>query len=232
MKRSLGLVVFGAVVACGGASSPPVAPVTADPSSASASPTNAPPPVTAPPPASAPPLAPSASAPPQVTDAQAAELARQADSMQIAILGSSSTQTAPPISRNDIPPVDLSGASATGGRVDHGKPTGPKGDVQLGGTSATVPIANGDRVVAGLRPRFRQCYQQGLNVDPMMSGKIVLRARVAPNGEVSSADVMSNTGMSPVVAACVARVLKQPQFEPPGGGGSTLNVPITFLQKN
>jgi hypothetical protein len=210
-----------------------------------------------------------------VGDKQAAALAAQADAMQMQMLaalgGGPATQGA--LSRSDVPPVDLSGAAASGAGVAHGsgdlkvgggggaiqgggkggglgglgggtKGTGtgegagqervvqgPKGDVQMGGTSATVPVSDADRVIAGLRPRFRQCYQTGLNSDPSMAGKVVIQAKVAPNGEVSSADVTSNSGLSQQVASCIAGVVKRAQFNAPGGGGSTLSIPVTFVQQ-
>lgn len=210
-----------------------------------------------------------------VGDKQAAALAAQADQMQMQMLaalgGGSAVQGA--LNRSDIPPVDLSGAAASGAGVAHGtgdlkvgggggavqgggkgpglgglgggtkssgeggnagqerKVEGPKGDAQLGGSTATVPISDADRVIAGLRPRFRQCYQTGLNSDPSMSGKVVITAKVGPNGEVSDANVSSNTGLSQGVASCIANVVKRAQFNPPGGGGSTLNIPVTFVQQ-
>jgi hypothetical protein len=210
-----------------------------------------------------------------VGDKQAAALAAQADQMQMSMLASLSGGSAVQgtLNRSDIPPVDLSGAAASGAGVAHGtgdlkvgggggavqgggkgpglgglgggtKGTGegggagtervvagPKGDAQVGGSSATVPISDADRVIAGLRPRFRACYQTGLNSDPNMSGKVVITAKVGPNGEVSSADVSSNTGLSQSVASCIAGVVKRAQFNPPGGGGSTLNIPVTFVQQ-
>lgn len=210
-----------------------------------------------------------------VGDKQAAALAAQADAMQMQMLaalgGGSAVQGA--LNRSDIPPVDLSGAAASGagvaagtgdlkvsggGGAVHGggkggglgglgggtkgsgtgesaggerKVEGPKGDAVINGSSATVPISDADRVIAGLRPRFRQCYQTGLNSDPSMAGKVVVSAKVGPNGEVSSADIASNSGLSPAVASCIAGVVKRAQFSPPGGGGSTLNIPVTFVQQ-
>lgn len=209
-----------------------------------------------------------------VGDKQAAALAAQAEAMQMQMLaalgGGSAVQGA--LNRSDIPPVDLSGAAASGAGVTRGtgdlkvgggggaiqgggksgglgglgggtkatsqtsagqerKVEGPKGDAQIGGSSATVPISDADRVIATLRPRFRQCYQTGLNSDPGMSGKVTITAKVGPNGEVSSANVSSNTGLSASVASCIANVVKRAQFNPPGGGGSTLNVPVTFVQQ-
>ncbi len=210
-----------------------------------------------------------------VGDKQAAALAAQADQMQMQMLaalgGGSAVQGA--LNRSDIPPVDLSGAAASGAGVAHGtgdlkvgggggavqgggkggglgglgggtkssgeggnagqerKVEGPKGDAQLGGSTATVPISDADRVIAGLRPRFRQCYQTGLNSDPSMSGKVVITAKVGPNGEVADASVSQNTGLSASVASCIANVVKRASFNPPGGGGSTLNIPVTFVQQ-
>ena len=64
-----------------------------------------------------------------------------------------------------------------------------------------------------------------------MAGKVVITAKVGPNGEVSSADVSQNSGLSQGVASCIARVIKNATFSAPGGGGSTLNIPVTFVQQ-
>lgn len=109
---------------------------------------------------------------------------------------------------------------------------GPTGVAQVGGSSATVPVSDADRVIAGLRPRFRACYQAGLNTDPSMAGKVQIMAKIGPNGEVSSASVASNTGLSASVASCIARHVKNAQFSAPGGSGSTLSIPVTFVQQS
>ncbi len=123
------------------------------------------------------------------------------------------------------------GDGTGGGAGAETKVAGPTGVAQVGGSTATVPISDADRVVAGLRARFRSCYQTGLNSDPSMSGKVVISARVGPNGEVSGADVAQNTGLSPAVAQCIAGVVKRATFSAPGGGGSTLQIPVTFVQQ-
>jgi len=111
------------------------------------------------------------------------------------------------------------------------KVAGPTGVAQVGGSTATVPISDADRVVAGLRGRFRSCYQTGINTDPGMEGKVIISAKVGPNGEVTSADIAQNTGLSPSVASCIAGVVKRATFSAPGGGGSTLSIPVTFRQQ-
>ncbi len=124
------------------------------------------------------------------------------------------------------------GGSAGAGNAGGGRDVaGPKGDAQLGGTSATVPVNNADRVIAGLRGRFKACYQQGLASDPSMSGKVVMSTKIGPNGEVASVSPASNSGLSDGVVQCIARAIRNAQFDAPGGGGSTLSVPVTFVQQ-
>jgi hypothetical protein len=111
------------------------------------------------------------------------------------------TATAGPTLRVDTPPSGMNGA-----------------------------ISDADRVVASLRPRFKKCYQDGLSANPTMSGKAVLAAKIGPNGEVATADVASNDGLSPGVTACLAKVLQNAQFT---GNGSvtTLRVPVSLIQQ-
>lgn len=120
------------------------------------------------------------------------------------------------------------GAGSAGGGRDVG---GPKGDAQVGGHSATVPVSGADRVIAGLRGRFRACYQTGLSSDPSMSGKVVMSTKVGPNGEVSSVSPASNSGLSDAVVQCIARAIRNAQFDAPGGSGSTITIPVTFVQQ-
>jgi TonB family protein len=70
-----------------------------------------------------------------------------------------------------------------------------------------------------------------LNTDPTMSGKVMLSVKIAPNGEVSSADPSGNTGLSAGVVQCLVRKVKNAQFDAPGPTGSTLQIPITFVQQ-
>ena len=210
-----------------------------------------------------------------VSDRQAAALSQQAEAIQMQMLaafgGGSAVQGA--LNRGDIPPVDLSGAAASGAGVSASTGTGlnlatggggvvrpggaggglasigqthgtggggagteqavkgPTGDAQVGSTVATVAVANADRVIAQMRPGFRQCYNQGLNSDPGMSGKVVIAIKVSPNGEVQSADQLSNSGLSAQVVSCIQRKIRNAQFDPPGPNGSTIQLPVTFVKQ-
>jgi len=108
---------------------------------------------------------------------------------------------------------------------------GPTGKVDVGATTATVAVANAGAVVAGLRAGFRSCYNAGLNVDPTMSGRVMLSVKISPNGEVSSADPSGNTGLSDSVVQCLIKKVRNAQFDAPGPTGSTLQIPITFVQQ-
>jgi len=208
-----------------------------------------------------------------VSNAQAAAMAAKAEQMQMQMLAAfgGGSAVAGALNRSDIPPVDLSGAAASGagvaagsgdlklgsggGPVAGGKGgglanigggtgatagsgaggeravAGPKGDAQTGAVSASVPVSDADRVIAGLRPKFKNCYQKGLAGDPNMSGKVIVAAKIAPTGEVDKADIASNTGLSPEVASCIARAVRNANFAAPGGSGSTIQIPVTFVQQ-
>src|SRR5207302_9752307 len=92
---------------------------------------------------------------------------------------------------------------------DHGKEatpaTAPRIDAQVGVPVATTPIANAERVIAALRPRFRRCHEKGLAADPSLSGAVTIRARVRANGEVESTAAMSRAGLPDSGVACLRR---------------------------
>ncbi|MDB4937649.1 MAG: hypothetical protein JWP87_4621 [Labilithrix sp.] len=92
----------------------------------------------------------------------------------------------------------------------------PRGYVDVAATAAEpAPISDADRVAAGLRSRFRQCYYKGLDAEPKMAGTITLSADVAPNGEVTTTTVAARSGVSAIVATCCADILRRAQFAEP-----------------
>lgn len=109
-------------------------------------------------------------------------------------------------------------------------PTPSPGDATLGGTTASVPIANADRVVAGLRPRLRACYNKGLEAAPDAAGKVSFAAEVGANGEVNAVKVTADKSMPAAATACMKRVIQNAQFDAPGKP-STLTIPVTFAKR-
>jgi hypothetical protein len=105
-----------------------------------------------------------------------------------------------------------------------------RGDGGTGGGDAggTGSISNADDVIASLRPRFRDCYQEGLRADPAMEGKVLVSAKVSPAGEVTSADIAFLSGLSNEVAACIVALVKAATFASQNTS-STLQIPVTFV---
>jgi hypothetical protein len=128
--------------------------------------------------------------------------------------------------------IGVTGGGGTGGTAGAERTVkGPTGDAQIGRAEMSVPVNNAERVVAGLRAKFKRCYDKGLASDPSMQGKVTIVTKVAPNGEVSAADAQGNNGLSGEVVSCLQRVVKGAQFDAPGGSGSTINIPVNFVQQ-
>ncbi len=126
------------------------------------------------------------------------------------------------------PPGQTPGAASTApaGVVVQPHPTG---DVKLVGTTSTPPVSDAERVVAGLRSRFRACYMRGSPEDLKHAGKVHVRATLAPNGEVSSTAIVENQGFSAVIETCIKRVVNRSTFDAPGGTGATVDIPLMFV---
>jgi len=128
--------------------------------------------------------------------------------------------------------ADVGGTKKKQGKDGTGPDTGPAGPTLVVDTlplKSNLVVSDADAVIAKLRPRFRQCYQTGLNENASMSGKATMVVKIAPNGEVQSVSVGSNEGLSNGVTSCVASHLQKATFTG-NGGVTTLNVPVTFVQ--
>ncbi len=124
---------------------------------------------------------------------------------------------------------DTGGASTVAGTATR---VIPVGDVQTGGSSMSVPINNAEAVIrTQIQPGAKRCYQKGLETDPSQAGRLVILIKVAPSGEVDSANVASNNGLSAQVASCITAVTRRAKFDPPGANGSTISVPFSFLKQ-
>jgi hypothetical protein len=108
----------------------------------------------------------------------------------------------------------------------------PVGDVQYGGSSMSVPVSNAEAVIRSqIHPGAKRCYQKGLESDPTQAGRLVILIKVGPSGEVESASVSSNSGLSGGVAGCIASVARRAKFDAPGANGSTISVPFNFVKQ-
>ncbi len=123
--------------------------------------------------------------------------------------------------------VSGGGGSGTTGTVKEVR--GPTGDAQMGPIAGGGAVSDAERVIAGLRPGFKSCYNKGLANDPSMAGKIILAIKVQPNGDVENVTKAGGSGLSSEVETCIMNKAKHASFT--AGGGATIQVPVTFVQQ-
>lgn len=109
---------------------------------------------------------------------------------------------------------------------------GPKGDADVGEAAvAGGQVGNADRVVASLRAGFRACYNRGLATNPDIQGKILLKIKIGPTGEVLGVTNTTTGDIPPAVVSCVEARAKVARFQPPEGGVAVVQVPVSFVKQ-
>jgi hypothetical protein len=68
----------------------------------------------------------------------------------------------------------------------------------------------------------------GLRVMPSMSGTAVLEARLGPAGDVLDVQPVLVTGLPHTVVRCLVERVWAQRFDPRGGDGSILRIPVDF----
>jgi FHA domain len=131
------------------------------------------------------------------------------------------------------------------GTIGHGSGTGSGYGIGGGrggmhGRTAAVPqvrigqpTAVGDLDKAIIRRYIKRninkityCYEKELLAKQGLDGTVSTQFFISPNGSVTSSNA---SGVDPVVASCVASVLKGIEFpKPKGGGGVQVRYPFTF----
>jgi outer membrane biosynthesis protein TonB len=121
------------------------------------------------------------------------------------------------------------GTEGTGAAV---KVAGPKGNANVAAPSvAGGTITNVARVVAGMRPGFRNCYNRGLQENPDAQGNIKLSITVGAGGEVTNVTATPSGHLPPSVIACVTARARAAAFDPPDGGSAVVVVPVTLVKQ-
>ena len=103
------------------------------------------------------------------------------------------------------------GNRSGGGVVD----SGLHAECNVSATPPNVPMADADRVVDALRPRFRAIYENALQRSPTINGSVELFVQVADNGEVDDVSPRSAT-LPPDVVARMKTTMRLAQFTAPG----------------
>jgi len=81
-------------------------------------------------------------------------------------------------------------------------------------------------------PRFRACYERGLDVDPTCTGTVAVRFIIEPTGAVRRAEISEGSTLAdPNVRACVLASYRRLAFPRPVGGAVMVTYPIAFTSE-
>lgn len=135
---------------------------------------------------------------------------------------------------------NLKGAGGYGTKGKGGGQAG-YGTLSLVGSSGASVIPVGQEVIAGggldqsliwdvirkNQGQIRFCYEQGLQSDPNLKGRITTDFSIGANGQVTTFKIANSTINSKIVEDCVALRVKTWKFPLPEGG-KTVSVKVPF----
>ena len=88
------------------------------------------------------------------------------------------------------------------------------------------------RVIRAQAGQIRWCYQQALQRNPKLGGKVVLGFLIAPTGGVKAPKIKSNSMSDKSVGECIAKKSRLWKFPPPPDSGVvTVSYPFLFKAK-
>jgi hypothetical protein len=93
------------------------------------------------------------------------------------------------------------------------------------------PQPTGDREHDALALGFWGCRVMGVRLTPSMSGQALLRATLGSGGEVLDVVAVRVEGLPRPVVQCLLDRLARAHFDPRGGYGSVLDVPVDFTRE-
>jgi hypothetical protein len=105
---------------------------------------------------------------------------------------------------------------------------GPVAHTDVLPPNTTGRVDDAARVVAGMRPGFRHCYQRALDGYPDAQGSIRLSIQVGPNGDVAGVGASPSGNIPGTLVSCVTGRARAAQFAAPEGGSAVVNVPVIF----
>ena len=119
-----------------------------------------------------------------------------------------------------------------GGKAGYGK-------LSLVGSAGNAPIPLGKEAIVqgGLdrdlisaviernKGQITFCYEQGLQGDPTLGGRVAVNFEIGSNGRVRTAGILNTTLHSSMVENCIIRRLKSWKFPLPEGG---VNVKVSY----
>ena len=87
--------------------------------------------------------------------------------------------------------------------------------------------SNPELVVAGLRPRFRQCFSHWLDAKADAQGSVRFALELGCAGDVQSISAAVQ-GVDEPTLQCLFAVVAPAQFDPPPAGHASIQVPVVF----
>jgi hypothetical protein len=129
---------------------------------------------------------------------------------------------------------DLMARSGKGGSSTHSRPppkvasTGPRLREEAFQRTGNIPAEVIQRIVRQNFGRFRNCYEDGLRVNPALTGRVAVAFIIDRKGEVSMARDGGSDLSDPHVVSCVVRAFGNLSFPQPEGGIVTVIYPILF----
>lgn len=85
------------------------------------------------------------------------------------------------------------------------------------------------RIVRAHINEVRACYNQGLNRNPNLRGRVAINFMITSTGKVGTSVVQSSTLKDRSVANCIAKAVKRWKFpKPRGGGNAIVTYPFTL----
>jgi len=104
------------------------------------------------------------------------------------------------------------------------------GKIRIGSGRSTGFCKKGDisRIVRRRAGSIRNCYEQRLQVNPRLRGKVTARWTIGLNGRVTSASIISNSLRDGAVTSCILRAIRRMSFNKPEGGVCIVQWPFIF----
>ncbi len=107
-------------------------------------------------------------------------------------------------------------------------PGDPKGSwISDAPTTSSSQVSEADRVVEGLRPKLRACYDKAVADGTRVSGMVTCGVRIAKNGKVAAVGVTRRSGLPAPLVECIVAELKNAQFDKRAEEG-LIQVPVRF----
>jgi hypothetical protein len=116
-------------------------------------------------------------------------------------------------------PVALQRREERGGTVRRGNPR-----ISTGFCQASMIEQRVRRHIAGVRA----CYEQALQNDRTLSGRITAQWTIGLDGTVTSVQITENSMNSDAVEQCISSEVRRMRFEQPDGGTCVVAFPFTF----